>query len=141
MELSLIENFIWPFVFLIFVIFFVFLFRKEISEFIKEIGWLKIKWFELRRIREDIFAKAEEVKKLSEELNKDKQELREATKVFIETFYLSLETRNRFPIPEKISQKIIENLNILANFAIENESEGEEWMEKIQELLSQELKK
>ncbi len=133
------EKFIWPVVILIFLIFFVIVFRKEISEFIREIGWLKTKWFELRRIREEIFAKAEEVSKISKELNQNKKELRQATKVFIETFYLNLETRNIFPIPEKISKKIIENLNILANFAITNEDERREWTKEVQDLLSREL--
>ena len=117
-------------------------FRKEISEFLREISWLKTKWFELRRIREEIFAKAEEVKKLSNELNKDKQELRKSIRVFTETLYLALSTRHKFPIPEKISSEITKNLNILANQAIKNQSEKREWkrrFKKVQDLLQQEV--
>ena len=141
MDLILIEKFIWPAAFIIFGVFFVVLFRKEISEFIKEIGWLKTKWFELRRIREEVFAKAEEVKKLSEELNQDKQELREATRVFIESFYLTLQTRNIFPIPEKVAKEIEKNINLLAAFAVEDEIKRKVWVEKIQKLLNENLPK
>lgn len=141
MDNLLIEKFIWPAAFLIFSIFFVIFFRKEIREFIKEIGWLKTKWFELRRIREEIFAKAEQVKELSERLNRDKQELREATKIFIESFYLTLQTRNIFPIPTQVAKEIEKNLNILAAFAVENESQRKQWVERLQKLLNQNLPK
>lgn len=135
--MNLPSNFQWPIVFLAFSIFFCIFFRKEISEFLKEISWLKTKWFELRRIREEVFAKAEEVKKLSDELNKDKSELREATRIFIESFYLTLQTRNIFPIPEPIAKEIGRNLNILANFAVEDAVKRSEWIKNIEKLLAQ----
>lgn len=96
----------------------------------------------LKTIQKEIFAKAVEVKRLSKELTKDKQELRKATRIFIETLYLTLESRHRFPIPEKISNEITKNLNILANLAIRNQSEKGEWkrrMNKVEELLKQEV--
>ena|SRR3989344_1484764 len=136
------DIFKWPIVLLLGFVIFLLIFRKEVSEFLREISWLKTKWFELRRIREEIFAKAEEVKKLSNELNKDKQELRKSIRVFTETLYLALSTRHKFPIPEKISSEITKNLNILANQAIKNQSEKREWkrrFKKVQDLLQQEV--
>ncbi len=123
MDNMLIEKSIWPIVFLLFAVFFSILFRKEISEFIKEIGWLKTKWFELKRIREEIFARADEVRQLSKELNQDKQELKKAIITFTETLYLTLSTRHKFPIPQKVSDKITKNLNYLANLAIKGKRE------------------
>lgn len=131
----IIEKLITPTFVLIFAIFSVFLFRKEISEFIREIGWLKTKWFEMRRIRDEIFAKAKEVKELSEELNQDKKELQKATKTFIESFYLALATRNQFPPPSHITNIILGNLDTLAELAIPNKDDREKWVKKIQELL------
>ena len=132
----------WQITLLVGITIFFGFFKKEISEFLQEISWLKTKWFELRRIREENFAKAEEVKRLSKELNKDKQELRKSIRIFTETLYLALSARHKFPIPKKISNDITKNLNILANQAIKTQSEKGEWkrrMNKIQELLKQEI--
>jgi len=140
--MEILSLFKWPITVLVALLLIFMFFRKEISEFLREISWLKTKWFELRRIREEIFAKAEEVKKLSNELNKDKQELRKSIRVFTETLYLALSTRHKFPIPEKISSEITKNLNILANQAIKNQSEKREWkrrFKKVQDLLQQEV--
>jgi len=119
----MIDKFIWPIILLIFAIFFVILFKKEISDFIKEIGWLKIKWFELKRIRKEIFARADEVRQLSKELNQDKRELKRVIITFTETLYLTLSTRHKFPIPQKVSGKITKNLNYLAGLAIKGKKE------------------
>jgi len=127
---------IWPTTIFILIIIFLIIFRKEIADFIKEISWLKTKWFELKRIREEIFVKVEEVKKLSEELDKDKKELKKATKIFIESFYLTLQTRNIFPIPEKVAKEIEKNLNELSNFAIEDIDDRTTWIKEMQDLLN-----
>lgn len=127
----------WQITIVIVLLIFFIIFKKEISEFLREIAWLKTKWVELKRIKEEIFAKAEEVKSLSEELEKDKNELREATKIFIESFYLSLATRNRFPPPNNVSQKILTNLDSLAVFAISDNEKREKWIKEMQNLLNQ----
>lgn len=135
------DKLIWPGIALILSVFFVIFFKKEISEFIKEIGWLKTKWFELKRIREEVFAKAEELKKLSNELNKDKQELKKAILTFTETLYLALSTRHKFPIPQKISTEITNNLNSLAGLAIKGKKEEiafKKRMKEVQNLLEKE---
>lgn len=131
----------WQITLIIVLLFFFLFFRQEIAQLLKEISWFKTKWFELRRIREEVFAKTEEVKKLSEELNQDKKELREATRVFIESFYLTLQTRNIFPIPQQVAQEIEKNLNILAGFAVENENDRKQWIQRIQNLINQNLPK
>lgn len=131
----------WQITLIIVLLFSFLIFRQEIAQLLKEISWLKTKWFELRRIREEVFAKTKEVKRLSEELNQDKKELREATRVFIESFYLILQTRNIFPIPQQIAQEIEKNLNILAGFAVENENNRKEWIQRIQNLINQNLPK
>ena len=64
----MIEKIICPIILLVFCLFFVVFFRKEIKVFLTEINWLKTKWFELKRIRSEIFAKAEEVEKVIEAL-------------------------------------------------------------------------
>lgn len=121
----------WSIATFVFAIFFVVLFRKEISKVIDDIGWFKTKWFEFKRIREDIFAKAEEVKRLSEELEKDRSNLRKSVRIFIETLYLTLGTRNRFPIPQPAANKINKNLNLLANLAVGNKKEDRELRKSI----------
>ena len=133
----MIEIFIWPTVVLISVI----VFRIPITEFIREIGHLKTKWFEIERIRKEIFAKVEEVQKLSQELEQDKNNLKGAVKVFIETFYLSQSTRGRFPIPENINKIIENNLNVLSQFAIENSQERQKWIDNTTAILNLNLKK
>lgn len=138
----MIDKFIWPVAFLIFGVFFVVFFKREISNFIKEIGWLKTKWFELKRIRGEIFAKANEVQKLSKALRQDKKDLRRVIIVFTETLYLALETRHRFPIPKKISSEITKNLNLLANLALKSRGEKSKFkrrMSEVQTLLKKEV--
>lgn len=124
------DIFIWPIVVLILVIVFLIIFRVPITKFIEEIGHLKTKWFEIERIRKEIFAKVEEVQKLSQEMEKNKNDLKKATQVFIETFYLSLSTRNKFPIPKDINKIIENNLNILSQLAIEDDYKRQEWIGK-----------
>ena len=135
------DIFIWPTVALISIMVFLIIFRVPISEFIKEIGHLKTKWFEIERIRKEIFAKVEEVQKLSQELEQDKNNLKGAVKVFIETFYLSQSTRGRFPIPENINKIIENNLNVLSQFAIENSQERQKWIDNTTAILNLNLKK
>lgn len=140
--MELIIGFRWQMTLIIICVVFFLLFRKEVSDFLKEISWIRTRWFELKRIREEIFAKAEEIKKLSKELNKDKQELRKSIRVFIETLHLALSSRHKFPMPEKIINEINKNLNVLTNLAIKNQSEKSEWkirMDEIQDLLKQEV--
>lgn len=96
----------------------------------------------LKTIQKEIFAKAEEVKRLSKELDQDRKQLRKAIRVFIETLYLALSTRHKFPIPEKVSKQITENLNFLANLSIKERSEKTEWktrFKQVQDLLQQEV--
>lgn len=135
--MELLSIFKWQIAILLALSIFFAFFRKECAEFLREISWLKTKWFEIRRIREEIFAKAEEVKSLSEELEKDKKELREATKIFIESFYLSLATRNRFLPPDNVLQKILANLDLLAVFAIKDQGKRDKWIKEMQDLLNQ----
>lgn len=128
----------WPVTLLLLVL----IFKKEIAEFLRESNSFKTKWFELGRIREEVFAKADEVKQLSNKLNRDKKELRKSIRIFIESLYLTLSTRDKFPIPDKISQQISQNLNLLANLAIKNAGEKKEWkerMDKVSELLEKEV--
>ena len=124
----------------IFCIFFTILFRKEISKFINEIGWLKTKWFELKRIRKEVYAKAKEVKELAKKVEQDEKNLKKATKVFLETLYLSLETRNIFPIPQLIKRRLERNINLLAQFSEENDEERRKWHAEIRRLLDQSSK-
>jgi len=95
---------------------------------IDEIIEFETKWIKLKTLQKEIYAKVEEVQKLAQELDRDKDELRAATRVFIETFYLTLQTRNVFPIPEHVRKILENNLNILSNFAVENPVQREEWM-------------
>lgn len=132
--MEFIIEFKWPITFLIALLILLSLFKREVAEFLREISWLKTKWFELGRIREEIFAKAEEVKKLSKELNIDKREFRQSTRIFIETLYLTLSSRHRFPIPEKISNEITKNLNTLANLGIRNQKEEKKWKKRLEEV-------
>lgn len=118
------------------LIFIAFLIAGFLLYKINEIVEFETKFVKLKTLQEEIYAKAEEVKKLSEELNQDKKELREATRVFIESFYLTLQTRNIFPIPQQIAQEIEKNLNILASFAVGNENDRKSWIQRIQGLLN-----
>ncbi len=129
--MEILSLFKWPITFLGALLLIFIFFRKELSGFLKETSWFKTKWFELHRIRGEIFAKAEEIEKLSHEVNKDKSELRKSIRIFIQTQYLALETRNKFPIPEKIAEAITRNLNLLANLAIKNKKEKKEWITKM----------
>lgn len=140
--MDILTLFKWPITFFLGFVVFIFIFKKDISSFLKETSSLKTKWFELKRIREEIFAKADEVKKLSKELNQDKKDLRKAIIVFTETLYLALETRHRFPIPAKISSEITKNLNLLSKLAIKSRNEKDRFkkrMDEVQELLKKEV--
>lgn len=106
-----------------------------------EIVEFEIKGLRLKTLQKEIFAKAEEVKRISDDLEKDKGELREATRVFIESFYLTLQTRNIYPIPVQIAKQIENNLNTLANFAVEDEKKRKKWINEIGSLLTQNLPK
>ncbi|MEK7516988.1 MAG: hypothetical protein AAB583_00410 [Patescibacteria group bacterium] len=130
--MDILQTFKWPITFVVGFVIFIYFFRNDISDFLKEISWLKTKWFELRRIREEIFAKAEEVNKLSEDLNSDKEELRKATKWFVETFYLTLATRNRFPPPSGVIEEVERKLSSLAEFAIPNKNDRIAWFKNLQ---------
>lgn len=106
---------------------------------IEEICEFETKIVKLKTLKNEIFAKAEEVVRLSRLINEDKRDLRKSIRVFIETLYLSLATRNRFPIPEKVADEINKNLNLLTNLAIKNKGEDKEWsarMEAIKELIN-----
>jgi predicted transcriptional regulator len=89
----------------------------------------------MKTLQKEIYTKAEEVQRLSDKLNKDKQELRKAMKAFVESFYLSLQTRNRFPIPKEVADVIEKNLDILVEFSFENEKDLKNWAEEIKKLL------
>lgn len=129
------EMFIWPAVVVILVVVFLILYRGPITVFIGEIGHLKTKWFEVERIRKELFAKIEDVKQLVAEVEKDKANLKATTKILIETLYLSTETRGQFPIPEHIRSVLQQNLNMLSVFAIEDPQQRQEWVEKTTSLL------
>jgi len=131
----MIEILIWPVVAVTLGVFFLILFRKPIIVFIGEIGHLKTKWFEVERIRKEIYAKTEEVKQLITEVEKEKANLKTATKILIETLYLTTETRGQFPIPEHIRTILQNNLNILSNFAIEDPQHRQEWINQTTALL------
>lgn len=96
----------------------------------------------LKTIQKEIFAKADEVKKLSKELNQDKRELKKTIITFTETLYLSLSTRHRFPIPQKVSDKITKNLNFLASLAVKGKKDEiafKNRMKEVQNLLEKEV--
>lgn len=126
----------WPAVVLILGAILIFVIRKQVGNFVEDANVLKTKWFEIQRIQKEIFAKAEEVRELSEDLSQDKKELRESTKIFIESIQLILATRNVFPIPDRVSKEIEKNLNNLAYFAVENENERKEWVRKINKIIN-----
>lgn len=108
-----------------------------------EIVEFETTFVKLRTLKKEIYAKVEEVRQLSKELHEDKEELRKSIRVSIETLYLTLSSRHRFPIPEKISNEITKNLNVLANLAIKNQTEEGEWkkrMDEINKLLEEEVK-
>lgn len=142
--MHILEIFKWPLTILAGFTIFILLFSKDVSSFLKEISWLKTKWFELKRIREEIFAKAEEVKELSRQLAEDKQELKTAVITFTETLYLTLQSRHKFPIPEKISNEITKNLNSLAELAIKRKTDEAAFRKRMVEidgLLEKEVKR
>jgi hypothetical protein len=93
------------------------------------------KWVKMKTLQKEIYAKAEEVQKLSEELNKNKQDLRKATRAFVESFYLSLQTRNSFPMPRQVAEVIEKNLDILVESSFEDEEDLKVWSEEIKRLL------
>lgn len=123
------------------LIFFGFLAAGFLIYKLDEIVEFEVKGLKLKTLQKEIFAKAEEVKKLSEELNQDKKELKEVIKVFVESFYLTLETRNMFPPPKKIADKILKNLDILANFSVEDGTKRKKWIESIEQMLVDNLPK
>jgi len=102
---------------------------------IEDIVEFKTKWIELKILQREVYAKVEEVKRISEEVEATKNALKESSRVFIESFYLSLQTRNIFPIPEGVAKKIEQNLNILANFAIEDPQKRQRGVSEINQLL------
>lgn len=102
---------------------------------IDDIIEFETKWVKMKTLQKEIYAKAEEVQRLSEELNKNRQDLRRATRAFVESFYLSLQTRNRFPIPKRIAEVIEKKLDILVGFSFEGEEDLKQWAGKIKELL------
>jgi hypothetical protein len=108
---------------------------------IEDIVEFKTKWIELKILQREVYAKVEEVKRISEEVEATKNALKESSRVFIESFYLSLQTRNIFPIPEGVAKKIEQNLNILANFAIEDPQKRQRGVSEINQLLHQNLPK
>lgn len=94
---------------------------------IDEIGEFETKFLKLKILKKEIFAKAEEVTRLSRAVSEDKRDLRKSIRIFIETLFLTLATRNKFPIPGKVEEEIRKNLNLLASFAIKNKGEDKEW--------------
>jgi len=108
---------------------------------IDEIVEFKTKWIELKTLQKEVYVKAEEVKEIAREVENTKTALEESSRVFIESFYLSLQTRNIFPIPEEVAKKIEQNLNILANFAIKDPEKRKRWMDEINQLLKRNLPK
>lgn len=90
----------------------------------------------LKTIQKEIFAKADEVKQLSKELSQDKQRLKEAIITFNETLYLTLSTRHKFPIPQKVGEKISKNLNYLANLAIKGKKEEATFKKRMKGVLN-----
>ena len=126
---------------LFFLIFLAFILAGFLIYKIDEIVEFEIKGIKLKALQKEIFAKAEEVQKLSQELEQDKNNLKGAVKVFIETFYLSQSTRGRFPVPEGINKTIENNLNILSRFAIENDQERQKWIDSTTAFLNSNLKK
>ena len=102
---------------------------------IDDIVEFKTKWIELKTLQKEIYAKAEEVKKIAQNVKDTKEVLKKSCNVLMETFYLSLQTRNIFPIPETVVKKIEQNLDILASFAIENVEKRKRWINEINQLL------
>lgn len=102
---------------------------------IDDIIEFETKWLKLKTLQKEVYARVEEVQKLARELDKDKKELREATKIFIESFYLTLQTRNVFPIPDHVVKILEKNLNALSGFAVENPTEREGWIHNIGQIL------
>ncbi len=92
-------------------------------------------WVKMKTLRKEIYAKAEEVQRLSDELNKNKQDLRKAIRAFVESFYLSLQIRHKFPIPRKVADVIEKNLDILIEFSFEDEKDLKKWAGEIKKLL------
>jgi len=132
----MIEILIWPIALVILVMFFLVLFRKSITEFIQEVGRLKTKWFEVERIRKELFAKTEELEAIVKEVKMDKSNLKEATKILVETIYLTIETKGYFPIPVHIRDTIQRNLNALSTFSVEQEHDRQKWIDDVNQLLS-----
>lgn len=61
------------------------------------------------------------------------EELRKVTRTLVETLYYTIKTRNIFPIPQPITQKIEKNLNYLAEFIYPNQEERSRWIAGITE--------
>ena len=73
---------------------------------IDDIIEFETRWVKMKTLQREIYAKVEEVQKISEKLDRNREDLRKATKAFVESFYLSLSTRNRFPIPKQVAEII-----------------------------------
>lgn len=63
------------------------------------------------------------------------QRLSISSQAFLRSFYLSLKTRNVFPIPQAVAQQIERDLNTIAVLAYPSAQERERKMQEINELL------
>lgn len=136
--MEILSTFKWQITFLLALFLFFVFFRKEIAEFLREISWLKTKWFELRRIREEIFAKAEEVKILSEKLDVEtgeikrlESDIKELIRGYIETYAYDLSTRNILPPPQKVLEKANRELNSLLRKLIPDNDERKQFVDRL----------
>ena len=125
----MIEILVWPLVLLILGVVVIFTFKEQISMFIQEIGHLKTKWFEIERIRKEVFAKAEEVEKV-------KVNLREIMRSYVETYAFDLKTRNQIPPPPDVIKKAQEELNSIIKLLFPTKDERVIFVKTLQEKLN-----
>lgn len=103
-----------------------------------EIDEIKTKWFEMKTLRREIYAKVEELEKLEKRVNKsekdvndNKVELQQMIRQYIRLQVLILAYRNRFPMPDSVIKEINKELTILTKKAFDTKVEAEEFVHKV----------